>query len=394
MTAESLFPEDLPSGTPSRPESVRTYAPEEILDEIHLSMVDEIGPVLTRRLMDRFGSAAAVLSAPQAQLEEVRGIRTKIARQLAGARELYDPRGLITLCQKESITILSKKDARYPLRLKEISDAPPILYVMGDLEPEDGLAVSIVGTRGMTLYGRQQAESLAGGLARAGFTVVSGLAMGIDGAAHSAALAAGGRTIAVLGSGLLRIFPNHHQDLAKRVAEHGALLSEFHPLMEPLAGNFPQRNRIVSGLSLGVVVVESPRKSGSLITARLAMEQNREVFAVPGPVDRENSRGCHRLLRDGAHLVESVDDIIENLGPLPLPVPAKKIADAPVRHPAEIRLNGREKEVLALLDTTPKPIDQVIAESGLAASQVLAVLSVLEAKRIARRESGNRVRRI
>lgn len=394
MESETLFPDDLPIHPPSRPETVRIYAPEEIKDEIHLSMVDGVGPALTRRLLERFGSPSAILDAPRADLQRVEGIGPKLARQLASAREIYDPEKLIELCEKESISILVPNDARFPLRLKEILDPPQLLFVKGNLEPEDALAIAMVGTRGMTYYGRKQTERLASGLARAGFTIVSGMARGIDGTAHEAALASGGRTVAVLGSGLLEIFPPEHEDLSKRIAEHGAVISEFHPLMEARAGYFPQRNRIVSGMSIGVVVVESPRRSGSLITARLAMEQNREVFAVPGPVDQVNSRGCHQLIRDGAQLVESVEDIIDNLGPLPLPVPAQKIAKEPVRHPGEVRLNGREKDILALLETTPKPIDQIISESGLTASQVLAVLSVLEAKRIARREEGNRIRRV
>lgn len=369
----------------------REYAPNEILDEILLSMIDGVGPLLTGRLLARFGSASAILDAKGSELETVEKIGPKISRQIADARKLYDPSDVVELCWKKGITILVRADARYPKRLREIIDPPPVLYARGTLQPQDALAISIVGTRGISFYGRKQTERLAGELARAGFTVVSGLAAGIDGAAHEAAIAAGGRTLAVLGSGVLEIYPPQHQKLAEQVIEHGALLSEFHPLAPSLKGNFPQRNRIVSGLSLGVLVVESPRRSGSLITARLAMEQNREVFAVPGPIDVENSRGCHQLIRDGAKLVETVDDILEELGPLPLPVPTHEKSPGEVRHPVEMTLNEREKQVLALIETTPIGIDLLIERSELAGGQLLAVVSVLEMKRLVRRLEGNRV---
>ena len=371
----------------------REFAPEEILDEILLSMIDGVGPRLSARLYERFGSVQAILDAPAAELETVEKIGPKISRQIASARKLYQPAELVELCQKSGIMILHRSDARYPRRLREIIDPPTILYVRGTIEPQDALAIAVVGTRGMSYYGRKQTERIAGELARAGFTIVSGLAAGVDGAAHDSALLAGGRTLAVLGSGVLKIFPSQHEKLAERVIERGALISEFHPFADPLSGNFPQRNRIVSGLSLGVLVVESPRRSGSLITARLATEQNREVFAVPGPVDVENSRGCHQLLRDGAKLVETADDILEELGPLPLPVPSHQKSPGEVRHPAEMKLNEREKAVLALIETTPISVDLIIERSHLAPSQLLAVITVLEAKRLIRRCEGNRVAR-
>lgn len=395
---------DFPPPSPplsNPPPSEHRFAPEEITEEIRLSMVEDIGPKRTRTLLDYFGNAAAVFEASADQLGQVEGISPKLARVLSNAKKLLDPWEVIDLCAKNKIQILVPADLRYPSRLREIGDAPPVLYVRGTLEPEDALAVAMVGTRGMSLYGRQQATRLAGELARAGFTVVSGLAAGIDGAAHQGALDAGGRTLAVLGGGVLKIYPTHHDKLAEQVMKQGAILSEFHPLMAPLPGNFPQRNRIVSGLSLGVLVIESPRKGGSLITARLAMEQNREVFAVPGPVDREGSRGCHQLIRDGAKLVETVDDIIEEFGPLPLPIPLGRSVkpekgespDSVLRHPGERTLNPRERSVLDRVGTEPTSIDDIIAESGLTASQVIAVLSVLEMKRLVRRVEGNKVRR-
>ncbi|MBR2695222.1 MAG: DNA-processing protein DprA [Thermoguttaceae bacterium] len=373
---------------------IRVYSPNEIIDEIHLSMVDGVGPATTRRLLNYFGSVEAIFNASLKDLRAVDGVGPKLAAHLVHAREEYHPDRLIDICEKENYKILIPYDIRYPSLLRTIPDPPAVLYLHGELKPEDNMALAVVGTRGMTYYGRKQTEKLTAGLVRAGFTVVSGMARGVDGTAHRAALEMGGRTIAVLGSGFLNIFPPEHKDLYRQIAEQGAVLSEFPPYQISLPGHFPQRNRIVSGMSLGVLVVESPVRSGSLITARMALEQDREVFAVPGPIDSAHSRGCNRLIREGAHLVESIDDILDDLGPLPFPAVRMKKEDAtPVRHPAESRLNEREKMILSLVETTPKSVDAIIATSGLNPGQVLAVLSVLESRHFVVREGGNRVRR-
>ena len=266
-----------------------------------------------------------------------------------------------------------------------------MIFLRGELRPADALAVAIVGTRHATPYGLRQAERLAGALARAGLTVVSGLARGIDAAAHRGAMGAGGRTVAVLASGVLTIYPPEHGKLADEIVAAGALLSESPPGVEPLAGMFPQRNRLISGLSLGVIVVEAAERSGALITARHAMEQGREVFAVPGNVDSRASRGCHQLLRDGAKLVESADDVLEELGPL---VEAAPGGDGQtIHHPAELLLNEAEQQVLAAVGTEATSIDQIITDTGLPVHQVLSTLSVLEMRRLIRRLSGTMVSR-
>ena len=251
------------------------------------------------------------------------------------------------------------------------------------------MAVAIVGTRHATRYGLAQAERLAASLARTGFTVVSGLARGIDAAAHRGAIAAGGRTIAVLASGLLEIYPPEHDKLADEVAANGYLLSESPPRMMPLSGAFPQRNRIISGLTLGTIVVEAADRSGALITARHAYEQGREVFAVPGPIDSRMSRGCHALIKDGAKLVESIDDVLAELGPL-----AENIQrdDGTRSHaPGRAVLNEIEQQVLAAIETSPTSIDAVAITCGLPIHRVLSTISVLEMRRLVRRVSGTQV---
>ncbi len=373
------------------PETCSTESGEQLIAAIRLSMVPGVGPRNWQTLVEHFGSAEAVLAAAPSELRSVSGIGPKLTRAISAAKDEIDAQGQIELCKQHGIEILVRASANYPRSLGEIPDPPPVLFLHGDLQSTDAMAVAIVGSRHGTHYGRTQAERLAGGLARAGLTVVSGLARGIDGASHRGALAAGCRTLAVLGSGVLSIYPPEHRQLADEVRSRGALISEAPPKASPLSGAFPQRNRIISGLSLGVVVVEASVKSGALITARHAMEQGREVFAVPGPVDSPVSQGCHRLIRDGAKLVERVDDILEELGPLVQPT---KSADGQtVHHPAELLLNELERAVLACIDSRPTSIDQIITASRLPTAQVLSTMSVLEMRRLIRRVSGNLVAR-
>ena len=363
---------------------------DDMIDTLRLSLVNGVGPKSRKALLERFGTAGAVLAAPMSELREVPGVGPKLSHAIADADKI-DAEGEIALCREHGINIVTESSAAYPRSLREIHDPPGVLFVRGELKPGDALAVAIVGTRHGTQYGLRQAERLAGGLARAGLTIVSGLARGIDAAAHRGALAAGGRTIAVLASGVMNIYPPEHDKLAEEVAHCGALVSESPPHAQPLAGTFPQRNRIISGLSLGVIVVEAADRSGALITARHAMEQGREVFAVPGNIDSRASRGCHRLIRDGARLVESADDVLEELGPL---VEAAPRDDGQViHHPAELLLNELEQQVLAAVHGEATPIDQIVSDSGLPVAQVLSALSVLEMRRLIRRLSGTTVLR-
>ena len=365
---------------------------DDVVDTVRLSLVAGVGPRTRRKLMERFGSARAALAAAPSELRAIEGVGPKLMERIAAAGEEIDAEGEIALCRRHGIAILTEADPNYPRMLREIPDPPGLLFVRGTLAPQDALAIGIVGTRHATAYGLRQAGRLAASLSRAGLTIISGLARGIDAAAHRGAMEAGGRTLAMLASGVLCIYPPEHDKLAEEVAAHGALVSEQPSRSAPLAGTFPQRNRLISGLSLGVIVVEAAERSGALITARHAMEQGRDVFAVPGNVDSRTSRGCHRLLRDGAILVESADDVLEQLGPLVEAMPRDD--GRTVHHPAELLLNELEQHVLDSVRGEATSINDIIAASGLPAGQVLSTISVLEMRHLIRRLSGTTVIRI
>lgn len=287
-------------------------------------------------------------------------------------------------------TRLDRADERYPAWLGTIADPPAVLYCDGLIEPQDRQALAIVGSRQATPYGLRITETLARELSGAGFTIVSGLARGIDAAAHRAALEAGGRTIAVLGCGLDMDYPLGHARLREEIAMSGAVVTEYAPGIPPLAGHFPRRNRIISGLSLGVVVVEAAEDSGSLITARLALEQGREVFAVPGSIDAPLSRGPHGLLKQGAKLVETVDDIIEDL------VPQMEKAAVPTQRPMPFKameppdLSPEERRVWEQMSREPLHLDDLTEQSGLTPAAVSGILLGLELKGVARQLPGQR----
>jgi len=287
-------------------------------------------------------------------------------------------------------TTLALADAPYPARLRAIHDPPNLLYCDGHLGEGDRQAVAIVGSRQATPYGLRVTEALAGELSALGFTIVSGFARGIDAAAHRAALAVGGRTIAVLGCGLDVDYPPGHASLHAEIAGSGAVLTEFAPGTPPRATNFPRRNRIISGLALGVVVVEAAEDSGSLITARLALEQGREVFAVPGPIDVPTSRGPHGLLKQGAKLVETVDDIVEELLPQ-LDRPLQTLKTEPIAAlPEHVALSPSERTVLDVMSREPLHLDDLTERSRLTTPAVAAILLGLELKALVKQLPGQR----
>ncbi|TLY43264.1 MAG: DNA-protecting protein DprA [Nitrospirae bacterium] len=287
-------------------------------------------------------------------------------------------------------TTLDLADKRYPELLRAIHDPPAVLYCDGSVEPGDRQAVAIVGSRRATPYGLRITETLAGELSALGFTIVSGFARGIDAAAHRASLAAGGRTIAVLGCGLDVDYPPGHARLREEIAGSGAVLTEFEPGTPPRAPNFPRRNRIISGLALGAVVVEAAEDSGSLITARLALEQGREVFAVPGPIDVPTSRGPHGLLKQGAKLVETVDDIVEELLPQ-LDRPLQTLKTEPIAAlPEHVALSPSERTVLDVMSRDPLHLDDLTERSRLTTPAVAAILLGLELKALVKQLPGQR----
>ena len=365
---------------------------QRIEDGLRLKLVPGIGPKTFSDLVNHFGSPSEVLAAAPAELRNVPGVGAKIVSAIAAAPNDASVQQQIKLCNDHGIDILTADSREYPGILDEIYDPPSVLFCAGELTPADDIAVAIVGSRHATQYGKKVTQQLARGLALAGITVVSGLARGIDGVAHRAALEAGGRTIAVLGGGILNVYPAEHADLADQIKEHGAVVSEALPKVAPKSGCFPRRNRIISGLSLGVVVVEAGARSGATISARLAMEQGREVFAVPGRIDSRMSFGCHKLLKDGAKLVQSVDDILDELGPLF--APAQIGSDNTVCHPAELKLSDQERKILNAINHEPTAFDVIVTKVELPTPRVLATISVLEARHLIRRITGSTFARV
>jgi DNA processing protein len=362
----------------------------ELLDLLALNLIPNLGPRLTAALLAHFGSAGGVRGASAARLRQVPLIGPKLSEQFAAALAAVDVERECELIARHGVRLVALGSADYPASLAQIPDPPYLLYVRGTLSAADNRAVAVVGSRGCTGYGRRVTDGLAAGLIRAGFTVVSGLARGIDGAAHAAALKAGGRTIAVLACGLSRIYPPEHADLAAQIQTAGALLSEAPMDAAPLPAMFPSRNRIISGLSQAVVVVEASEQSGTLITARHALEQNREVFAVPGPVDSVASAGCHKLIREGATLARSVDDILDSLASGLSPgAPVGEVAK-PQAVP-ELDVPGRQ--VWDFLAEGPRHVDAMTQAFALPVTELMRTLMNLEMKRVIRRLPGNQYER-
>lgn len=357
-----------------------------------LNLVPGIGPVVYADLIDAFGSPSNVLAASPAHLRDIPGVGSKLVHAIITAKETVNVQQQLEICRQHDIEILERDGENYPERLSEIYDPPSILFCQGKILPADNISVAIVGTRHASNYGTKTAEHLARGLSMAGVTIVSGLARGIDSAAHRGALESGGRTIAVLGGGHLKMYPPEHKDLARQICGQGAVVTESLPGSSPKSGSFPRRNRIVTGLSLGVIVVEAADRSGALISARLAMEQGREVFAVPGRIDNRTSRGCHRLIRDGAKLVENVDDVLEELGPMA--TPTKLDNETTIRRPAELKLTEQESKVLNAISSEATQFDVIVEQTGLPPARVLSTISILEMRRLIRRISGTAMVRI
>lgn len=358
---------------------------------IALNLIPQVGPVRVRKLLERFGSPEAVLAAKAAQLREVEGIGQVQAESLAAWEGQIDLPAELRKIEQRGLKVLTQEDALYPPLLRKIYDPPLLLYVWGDLTPRDHQAVGIVGSRHATVYGMGAAKKMGFQIAHAGFTVVSGLARGIDTAAHEAALAAKGRTVAVIGSGIGKLYPPENQALAERIAANGAVVSEYPVDRIADRQTFPYRNRVVAGWSSGLLVVEAPLKSGSLITAQQAVEQGRTVYAVPGPIDRPTSAGCNRLIQQGAKLVMDGGDVLDDLMTL-FPTAPKTPTVEPVRPAVALSLD--EEILLRAIDSEERHIDDIITRSGLAAGTVNVVLMRLEMKRLIRPLPGRRYVRL
>ncbi len=355
---------------------------------VALNLADGIGWRTYEALIEHFGTVEEVAEASAAELGKVKGVGGKKAASLRSVIQSGEAAAEVERAGENGIRIVGHTSEDYPAALRHIPDPPLVLYVKGELREQDAVALAFVGSRRASIYGLRSAGSLAGQAARAGFTIVSGLARGIDQAAHEAALTAGGRTIGVVGSGLLDLYPAEAGELVMRICESGAVVSEFPLTFPPFKENFPRRNRIISGLSLGVVVVEAARRSGSLITARHAGEQGREVFAVPGQIGSAASFGTNTLIQDGAKLVLGLSDITEELGVLESPVEMAGVEN--VKDLRAVSLNGVEKQVFEAVDSDGVGVEDVISKTGLAASTVSSTLLILEMKRLVRQLSGKR----
>jgi len=365
---------------------------------LRLIRADEVGAITFARLTEHFRSIDKVLGASVQELTRVEGIGYKTAEVIASTRENFDTEHELELADKLGVTVINIEDARYPVLLTRIYDPPPVLYVKGNLDRRDSLALAIVGSRRCSLYGQEQSSRFAHLLAAAGFTICSGMARGIDTAAHRGALSANGRTIAVQGCGLANIYPTENRKLFEMICENGAVISELPLEYEPLAENFPPRNRIIAGLSLGSIIIEAALRSGAMITARAAMENNREVMAVPGKIDSPLSKGTHKLLKQGATLIESVDDITEALGYIgdqlkdhvaTKSTQAENRTQGTLFTPEQLNLSDNERKTYDALDTEPVDIDHIISSVDLPAGAVNATLISLRLKGLIRQFPGS-----
>lgn len=362
---------------------------------LRLSLIEGLGPVRIRQLLGRFQSAQAVFRSSRRSLLEVDGIGSVVADAIQDP--VWEQRALHEQQRMRELNVQTMyfKHADYPRNLLEIHTAPLLLRVRGTLLPQDKAAVAIVGSRKCSTYGKKMAQKLSRDLAARGVTIVSGLARGIDGVAHRAALDAGGRTIAVLASGVANIYPPEHLELAEEITQHGAVLSEAALDGVPRGELFPQRNRIISGLSLGVVVVEASLRSGTLSTARHALDQNREVFAVPGRVGDKTSEGTNSLLKQGACLVRDADDVLEQLGPIEIPTVTPGVKpESETRSPAPPGLDPVQRTLFEALSEGEVELEQLLERTRLRASEASSALFMLEMKKLVRRKPGNRFERV
>ncbi len=348
---------------------------------IGFNLVKGIGAVRLRALLDIFGNVEAAWNAPAESLAAA-GLNAKIIENMQQIRAGVSLEHIWQSIQAQGIQVFTWDDENYPARLRDIDPSPPVIYVSGELLPEDDWAVAVVGTRRITPYGRQVTEQIARTLAHGGVTVVSGLARGVDAVAHRVALDSGGRTLAVLGSGIDRVYPPEHRKLAEEIRSQGALISNYAPGTPPEATNFPPRNRIISGLSRATVVVEAGIQSGALLTAQFAAEQGREVFAVPGSVLAPQSRGANRLIQNGATPLLEPQELLDALD-------LNRVAEQRVARTV-LPSNATEAQLYALLGSDPVHVDEIRLQTNLPIEQVTATLALMELKGMVSQVGGMR----
>ena len=361
-----------------------------------INKIPNLGPVTIKKLWEHFGSIQAVWNADEKNIWKIEGLSKPAVNAFINNRNKIDLNAEIKAIEKTEIGVLTIEDGDYPAGLRNIYDPPPVLFIKGRILRSDEKALAIVGTRKASRYGLEMARKLASDLSSLGITIISGLAAGIDTAAHRGALEANGRTIAVFGCGINVIFPAANRGLAEEIERTGALVSEFPVGAGTDKVNFPRRNRIISGLSLGVIMVEGHYDSGAMITAKAALDQGREVFAVPGNVQIEQSKGPHWLIKQGAKLVESIEDVLEELKmvmPVKMPNPSISLGtSAELRITNEGRnypeLNEEEKKIIKALSLEPKHLDIISAETKLSIPQVSSTLMMLEIKKVIRQLPG------
>lgn len=358
-----------------------------------LNMTEGLGTILISRLLKHFPSCEHIFQASREELIHVAGVTVRVAEKIKSVLDSKEFTDELNSIEKEKIQILCLNDTDYPTILREIYDPPCVLYIKGNLSLLNDICIAVVGCRRASFYGMQQAEHISRNLSNRGICVVSGLARGIDTAAHKGAIKGSGKTIAVLGSGIKKIYPPENSNLFKKITEVGAVISEFPMHTIPHKGNFPRRNRIISGLSRGVVVVEAAQRSGSLITANLALSQNREVFAVPGTANSVNAKGTNKLIKEGAKLVENVDDIIEELNiDIYLTEQGKdNLLSSPF---PEESFSQEAKSLFRILSNEPMHIDLLIKNSNLSASCVYKNLLELQLKGVITEIEGKRFAKI
>ncbi|MCP4717421.1 MAG: DNA-protecting protein DprA [Deltaproteobacteria bacterium] len=380
------------------PDPLKPENEDDVLKWLRLHLTKNVGSRTFAKLLKYFGDIDAVLQAGPNQLSCVSGISPKRARQIHNDLNQVDDEAELALAQKLSVKIITLQSLQYPPLLRQIHDPPHILYIRGEIIRSDKLAVAVVGSRSCSRYGQEQASRLSHLLAAAGFTVVSGLARGVDAAAHRGALAAKGRTIAVQGCGLATVFPPEHIELASQIRQSGAVVSELPLTFEPIGNNFPARNRIIAGMTLGTLVIESRRRSGAQITARLAMDYNREVLAVPGQIDSPGSSGPHQLIKDGAVLVENLEDIVSALGQVgnilhnhaaQSATDTKDQVEPTLFDDADFNLTAIERKIIDFLDNDPTHIDQIIRHTDYTPGQVNAAATSLQLKGLVKQLPGS-----